>query len=250
MLEAEELGLITHVPYRGVRLTEAGGESRSGDPPPPTARELPRGRTGDALGPGARRGRGAGARALRGPRGADRGQVGHPTVDPHGGPIPSGRSTAGAETPLESLEPGARAVRARVGLRPRDAALPRRSAGSRPAELRGRDRQPFGGPLFVRFGDASTCIGGGLAAGCVSGWRDAADEGHGCRHRARDRERDRGQQPASPLLRSAPDRGGRSALGRPSRVHTRARHDKRWHCCGCWSGPGSSRCSARTTVRA
>ena len=67
------LGLAEHAPYRGVELTEAGGEDRArGDPPPPPARAVPRRDAGPRDRRGARRGRPARARPLRGARGADR----------------------------------------------------------------------------------------------------------------------------------------------------------------------------------
>jgi DtxR family Mn-dependent transcriptional regulator len=93
-------------------------------------------------------------------------KLGHPTHDPHGDPIP----TADLEledlecVALASLEPGATGVLARVSdaepemlryLAARGIAL-----GDRFEVL---ERQPFGGPLFVRFGDAVHVLGGDLA---------------------------------------------------------------------------------------
>ncbi len=47
----DELGLITHIPYRGVRLTEAGRRiALGGDPPPSPAGELSGRGAGHALG--------------------------------------------------------------------------------------------------------------------------------------------------------------------------------------------------------
>ena len=86
-------------------------------------------------------------------------KLGNPTHDPHGDPIPdadAARSTRATTRSLADLEPGDRgALRARVGLRPRDAALPRRARRrARRRASRSLERQPFGGPLTVRFGDA------------------------------------------------------------------------------------------------
>jgi DtxR family Mn-dependent transcriptional regulator len=93
-------------------------------------------------------------------------KLGHPTHDPHGDPIPSAELELD-DLPcvaLASLEPGATGVLARVSdaepemlryLAERGIAL-----GDRLEVL---ERQPFGGPLFVRFGDAVHVLGGDLA---------------------------------------------------------------------------------------
>ena len=52
---------------------------------------------------------------------------------------------------------------ARLGLRPGDAALPRRARDRAGRRFEVLERQPFGGPLFVRFGDAVHVLGGALA---------------------------------------------------------------------------------------
>jgi DtxR family Mn-dependent transcriptional regulator len=92
-------------------------------------------------------------------------KLGHPTVDPHGDPIPS------AELELEE-----RATRSMESLRPGDQGVFVRVSDSDPAMLRYlagcgispgdrftvRDRQPFGGPLFVLFGEREHAIGGQL----------------------------------------------------------------------------------------
>ena len=126
----DEMGLTTHVPYRGVRLTARrpqGGPG--GDPPSQAAGELPRTGTRYAMGQDPRRGRGAGARDLGGPRGAIAAKLGNPTVDPHGDPIPS--ADLELDEPLthrmEGLQPGDEGLFVQgVGFRPGDAALPRR----------------------------------------------------------------------------------------------------------------------------
>ncbi len=94
-------------------------------------------------------------------------KLGDPTTDPHGDPIP----TAELELPpfsgeaLEGLEAGDRGVFVRV-------------SDADPAMLRWLDercvrpgdrvevvaRQPFGGPLTVRVGTAEHVLGGGIAA--------------------------------------------------------------------------------------
>jgi DtxR family Mn-dependent transcriptional regulator len=94
-------------------------------------------------------------------------KLGNPTEDPHGDPIP----TAELELPerrcvaLEDLEPGARGRFSRVS--DADPEMLRWLAGRnvRPGdELEVLDKQPFGGPLTVRVGDAVHVLGGGLAA--------------------------------------------------------------------------------------
>ena len=88
-------------------------------------------------------------------------KLGNPTHDPHGDPIPDAdlRDRRGRDrAPRRPAAGDARPLRARVGLRPGDAALPRR-ARRRGSATRFEvvDRQPFDGPLTVRFGDAGTC---------------------------------------------------------------------------------------------
>jgi DtxR family Mn-dependent transcriptional regulator len=94
-------------------------------------------------------------------------KLGNPTQDPHGDPIPSAELELPENTgiPLQELEPGAIGRFARVldadpemlrWLADR-AVLP----GDRLEVL---DKQPFGGPLTVRVGDAVHVLGGGIAA--------------------------------------------------------------------------------------
>jgi DtxR family transcriptional regulator, Mn-dependent transcriptional regulator len=93
-------------------------------------------------------------------------KLGHPTHDPHGAPIPAADLTIdeGDTRSLATLEPGARGRFVRV-------------SGVDPAMLRYLDargvrlgdafevleRQPFGGPLILRFGHDVHVIGGRLA---------------------------------------------------------------------------------------
>ena len=89
------LGLVEHERYRGVRLTEARAARRArGDPPPPARRAVPRREPRDDLGRGARRGRGARARAVGGARGADRRQARRPDRRPARRPDPQPRAEA------------------------------------------------------------------------------------------------------------------------------------------------------------
>jgi DtxR family Mn-dependent transcriptional regulator len=94
-------------------------------------------------------------------------KLGNPTHDPHGDPIPDVdlHINEGQTRRLADLEPGARGHFVRVSdsepgmLRYLD------ERGVRLGdELEVLDRQPFDGPLTVRFGDAMHVLGGGLAA--------------------------------------------------------------------------------------
>ena len=163
----DELGLTTHVPYRGVRLTADGRR---------LALEVIRHHRllesflADALGMPWDRVH-AEAEVLEHVLSEDleeliAAKLGHPTVDPHGDPIPSAeleleeRSTHN----LESLEPGDQGVFVRVS--DSDPAMLRYLAGrgiSPGDRFAVRERQPFGGPLFVRFGEREHAIGGELA---------------------------------------------------------------------------------------
>ncbi len=93
-------------------------------------------------------------------------KLGDPTRDPHGDPIPT-RELVIAEDPTErlaSLEPGARGCFVRIS--DSDPGMLRYLAerGIAPgADFEVVDKQPFGGPSFVRFGDDVHVLGGELA---------------------------------------------------------------------------------------
>jgi DtxR family transcriptional regulator, Mn-dependent transcriptional regulator len=93
-------------------------------------------------------------------------KLGDPTRDPHGDPIPSRELTI-EEVPthsLESLESGARGVFARVSDADPDMLRYLSERGIAPGDaLEVVERQPFGGPLFVRFGPRVHPLGGELA---------------------------------------------------------------------------------------
>ncbi len=93
-------------------------------------------------------------------------KLGHPTVDPHGDPIPS-RELQVAETPapaLAELEPGESATFVRIS--DSDPAM-LRFLGERGivpgTQLELVERQPFDGPLFVRVGKETHALGAVLA---------------------------------------------------------------------------------------
>ena len=93
-------------------------------------------------------------------------KLGDPTHDPHGDPIPS-RELMIEEVPtesLQSLEAGVRGTFARVSDSDPDMLRYLSERGIAPGDtLEVVERQPFGGPLFVRFGEEIHPLGGELA---------------------------------------------------------------------------------------
>jgi DtxR family transcriptional regulator, Mn-dependent transcriptional regulator len=163
----DELGLTTHVPYRGVRLTAEGRR---------LALEVIRHHRllesylAEALGMPWDRVH-AEAEVLEHVLSEDleeliAAKLGHPTVDPHGDPIPSAdleleeRSTHS----MESLQDGEEGVFVRVSDSDPEMLRYLAGCGISPGDrFAVRERQPFGGPLFVRFGEREHAIGGRLA---------------------------------------------------------------------------------------
>jgi DtxR family Mn-dependent transcriptional regulator len=93
-------------------------------------------------------------------------KLGHPTHDPHGDPIPSATLEISEEesSRLSDLEPGDRGRFVRVS--DSDPAMLRYLDERGVAlgdELEVLERQPFDGPLTVRFGDRLQVLGGTLA---------------------------------------------------------------------------------------
>jgi DtxR family Mn-dependent transcriptional regulator len=93
-------------------------------------------------------------------------KLGDPTLDPHGDPIPSRdlkieeRSTVS----LQTLEAGDRATFTRVSDSDPEMLRFLAARGIAPGdELEVIDKQPFDGPLYVRFGDEVHVLGGVLA---------------------------------------------------------------------------------------
>jgi DtxR family Mn-dependent transcriptional regulator len=93
-------------------------------------------------------------------------KLGDPTHDPHGDPIPTRELTIeeGSTHSLQTLEPGESGTLSRVSDSDPDML---RFLADRGISLGDRfeviDKQPFEGPLFVRFGDDVHVLGGGLA---------------------------------------------------------------------------------------
>jgi DtxR family transcriptional regulator, Mn-dependent transcriptional regulator len=162
-----ELGVLTHVPYRGVRLTDDGRR---------IALEVIRHHRllesylAEALGMPWDRVH-AEAEVLEHVLSEDlealiAAKLGHPTVDPHGDPIPTAELEL--EEPLtdrmESLQPGDEGLFVRVSDSDPEMLRYLAERGIAPGErFLVRDRQPFGGPLFVLFGKREHAIGGELA---------------------------------------------------------------------------------------
>jgi DtxR family transcriptional regulator, Mn-dependent transcriptional regulator len=93
-------------------------------------------------------------------------KLGNPTHDPHGDPIPTRdlRIEEGATQSLQALEVGARGTFARVSDSDPEMLRFLSERGIAPGDrLEVVDKQPFDGPLFVRFGDHVQVLGGALA---------------------------------------------------------------------------------------
>jgi DtxR family Mn-dependent transcriptional regulator len=93
-------------------------------------------------------------------------KLGDPTIDPHGDPIPS-RELEIEERPtrsLQSLAIGDRGVFTRISDSDPDMLRFLAEHGIAPGDhFEVIDKQPFDGPLFVRFGDDVQVLGGELA---------------------------------------------------------------------------------------
>jgi DtxR family transcriptional regulator, Mn-dependent transcriptional regulator len=161
------LGLVTHVPYRGVQLTDEGTR---------VALEILRHHRllelylAETLG-------------VPWDRVHDEAEVlehvlseeleeliaaklGDPTHDPHGDPIPTrdGHITEASSTALHDLVPGACGTFVRVSDADPEMLRYLADRGIAPgADLEVIEKQPFDGPLFVRFGDDVHVLGGALA---------------------------------------------------------------------------------------
>jgi DtxR family Mn-dependent transcriptional regulator len=163
----DELGLTTHVPYRGVRLTADGRR---------LALEVIRHHRllesflADSLGMPWDRVH-AEAEILEHVLSEDverliASKLGNPTVDPHGDPIPGVdlELDEPSTRTLESLDAGARGVLVRVSDSDPEMLRYLAECGISPGDrFAVRARQPFGGPLFVLFGEREHAIGGQLA---------------------------------------------------------------------------------------
>jgi DtxR family Mn-dependent transcriptional regulator len=162
-----ELGLVTHQPYRGVSLTESGRR---------LALEVIRhhrllelylvtdlGVPWDRVHQEAEVLEHVLSEELEELIAA---KLGNPTHDPHGDPIPTADLTID-ELPtdsLDSLPKGARGTLVRVSDSDPEMLRYLADRGIAPGDaFEVVDRQPFGGPLFVRFGSDVHPLGGQLA---------------------------------------------------------------------------------------
>jgi DtxR family Mn-dependent transcriptional regulator len=162
----DELGLVQHEPYHGVRLT-AGGRR--------IALEVIRHHRlielylAEALGMSWDRVH-AEAEVLEHAISPELSELiaeklGNPTHDPHGDPIPSadGRLDEPATVSLDVLEPGASGTLTRVSDTDPELLRFLSTKGIAPGmRFQIVDKQPFGGPLFVRFGRKVHPLGGAL----------------------------------------------------------------------------------------
>jgi DtxR family Mn-dependent transcriptional regulator len=93
-------------------------------------------------------------------------KLGDPTHDPHGDPIPTRELTIEEEPTqsLQSLEAGATGRFTRVSDSDPEMLRFLADRGISPGDsFEVIDKQPFGGPLFIRFGDNVHVLGGDLA---------------------------------------------------------------------------------------
>jgi DtxR family Mn-dependent transcriptional regulator len=93
-------------------------------------------------------------------------RLGDPTRDPHGDPIPTRdlKIDEGDSVSLQSLQAGARGTFTRVSDSNPEMLRFLAERGIAPGgEFEVVEKQPFDGPLFVRFGDELHVLGGALA---------------------------------------------------------------------------------------
>jgi DtxR family transcriptional regulator, Mn-dependent transcriptional regulator len=163
----DELGLVTHQPYKGVRLTPAGRRvalevirhHRLLELFLAEVLDMPWDRVHKE------------AEVLEHVLSTELEEViadklGNPKRDPHGDPIPSADFVIeeGETTSLAALDSGATGVFVRVSDSDPEMLRYLGQRGVTPgAAFEVVDRQPFGGPLFVRFGDEVHPLGGELA---------------------------------------------------------------------------------------
>lgn len=162
----DELGLISHVPYRGVRLTPEGRKlalevirhHRLLELYLAEALQMPWDRVHDE------------AEVLEHVLSEElerliSAKLGHPTIDPHGDPIPSADLELDEHPTrsLESLSPGDRGVFVRVSDANPEMLRYLSHQGILPGgRIRVLERRPFGGPLLVSVDGREHTLGGEL----------------------------------------------------------------------------------------
>jgi DtxR family transcriptional regulator, Mn-dependent transcriptional regulator len=162
-----ELGLVTHVPYKGVELTNDGERVALEVIRHHRLLELYLAESLDVPWDRVH----AEAEVLEHvlseeleARIADK--LGNPTIDPHGDPIPSAdlEIEVRATDSLADLEPGARATFVRISDSDSEMLRYLADRGIAPGDaFEVIDKQPFDGPTFARFGDEVHVLGGALA---------------------------------------------------------------------------------------
>ena len=162
-----ELGLVTHVPYKGVELTAAGERVALEIIRHHRLLELYLTKSLDVPWDRVH----AEAEVLEHVLSEElealiAAKLGHPTVDPHGDPIPTAELTI-EERPTEALadlEPRSRARFVRISDSDPDMLRYLAERGIAPGDaLEVVDKQPFEGPIFVAFGEDVHVLGGELA---------------------------------------------------------------------------------------
>jgi DtxR family Mn-dependent transcriptional regulator len=167
MRKLDEQGLVTHVPYRGVRLTDRGRllalevlrHHRLLELYLAESLGVPWDRVHDE------------AEVLEHVLSEDlealiAAKLGNPTHDPHGDPIPSADLVMPEEPTesLASLQPGDAGTLVRVSDSDPEMLRYLAERGIAPGDrLHVEEKQPFGGPLFVSFGADVHVLGGKLA---------------------------------------------------------------------------------------
>jgi DtxR family Mn-dependent transcriptional regulator len=163
----DELGLVTHKPYKGVRLTKAGRKvalevmrhHRLLELYLTEAFDMP----WDQVHAEAEKLEHVLSEELEELIAA---KLGDPTVDPHGDPIPTrdGAIDEPRTRSLADLEAGERARFLRVSDSDPEMLRYLAERDIRPGQaLEVLDKQPFGGPLWVSFDGSEHALGGGLA---------------------------------------------------------------------------------------
>ena len=162
-----ELGLVSHVPYKGVELTDAGERVALEIIRHHRLLELYLTKSVDVPWDRVH----AEAEVLEHVLSEEleeliAAKLGHPTVDPHGDPIPTAELTI-EERPTEALadlEPRSRARFVRISDSDSEMLRYLAERGIAPGDdFEVIDKQPFEGPTFARFGDDVHVLGGALA---------------------------------------------------------------------------------------
>ena len=161
------LGLVTHVPYKGVKLTEAGERVALEVIRHHRLLELYLAESLDVPWDRVH----AEAEVLEHVLSEEleeliAAKLGNPTVDPHGDPIPTAELEIDERRTeaLSDLEPRARATFVRISDSDPEMLRYLADRGIAPGDcFEVLDKQPFDGPIFARFGDQVHVLGGALA---------------------------------------------------------------------------------------